>query len=115
MNVDKLRSFLIELDLTKEYRDHLLGFGVDGYTIDHAIDDVDKLMEKFDNELKSYHVTYYYLATGMEGVADVRDYGVVTAKSEAEALEIIAQRTLGEEYKDNLTYRYWGLSAEELK
>lgn len=31
--------------------------------------------------LKSYHVTFYYLATGMEGVADKRDYGVFRAAS----------------------------------
>ena len=32
-----------------------------------------------------YHVTFYYLASGMEGHADRRDYGVVEAKSEKDA------------------------------
>jgi len=29
--------------------------------------------------MKRWHVTYYYLATGMEGRPDVEDYGVVEA------------------------------------
>lgn len=28
---------------------------------------------------RRYHVTYYYLATGMEGRADIEDYGEVYA------------------------------------
>jgi hypothetical protein len=32
-----------------------------------------------------YHVTYFYLATGMEGHADTRDYGIFYANSEDEA------------------------------
>ena len=34
-----------------------------------------------------YHVTYFYLATGMEGVADVEDYGIWEADSPEEAVE----------------------------
>lgn len=32
-----------------------------------------------------YHVTFFYLATGMEGHADTRDYGIFYANSEDEA------------------------------
>jgi len=37
-----------------------------------------------------YHVTYYYLATGMERNTDTRDYGVYEANDEQEAKEIVA-------------------------
>jgi hypothetical protein len=36
--------------------------------------------------MKDYHVTYYYLATGMEGQADERDYGIHSANSIEEAI-----------------------------
>jgi len=35
--------------------------------------------------MNAYHVTYYYLATGMEGHADSRDYGFIVAESEEAA------------------------------
>lgn len=38
-----------------------------------------------------YHVTYSYLATGMEGKADIRDHGVVKANSAEEAKDIVAR------------------------
>jgi hypothetical protein len=34
-----------------------------------------------------WHVTYYYLATGMEGNADTRDLGGFTATSAEDAIE----------------------------
>lgn len=34
----------------------------------------------------TFHVTYYYLATGMEGHADTRDYGTVIAESVDDAI-----------------------------
>lgn len=37
--------------------------------------------------VSQYHVTYYYLATGMDGNADTRDLGVFTAKSSEDAVE----------------------------
>ena len=37
-----------------------------------------------------YRVTYYYLATGMEGNADTHDYGIYEAESEQEAREVVA-------------------------
>lgn len=42
--------------------------------------------------MSKYHVTYYYLATGMEGEADTRDYGLVEAPTAKIACEIIAER-----------------------
>ncbi len=59
--------------------------------------------------IKTYKVTYYYLATGMEGNADIRDMGLVKAKSAEEARLIIASKS---------DYREWMmscLSAEEVK
>lgn len=34
-----------------------------------------------------YHVTFYYLATGMEGIPDIQDYGYINAWSYKEAIE----------------------------
>jgi hypothetical protein len=45
-----------------------------------------------------YHVTYYYLATGMEGHADTRDYGLYDAKSEDEAKEKAIDQNGGRQY-----------------
>ncbi len=42
--------------------------------------------------MNTYHVTYYYLATGMEGHADEQDYGYVEAYSSEEAKDIAAKR-----------------------
>lgn len=40
--------------------------------------------------MKRFHVTYYYLATGMEGHADERDYGMVDAATADEAKTKVA-------------------------
>jgi|WetSurSiteA1Bulk_404760.scaffolds.fasta_scaffold347448_1 hypothetical protein len=29
--------------------------------------------------MKKYHVTFFYLATGMEGIPDERDFGIIIA------------------------------------
>lgn len=39
-----------------------------------------------------YRVTYFYLATGMNGLADTKDYGIVNAQSEEEAKDIVTTR-----------------------
>lgn len=44
----------------------------------------------------AWHVTYYYLATGMEGRADTHDYGIVYADTESEAKDIIVRREQAE-------------------
>ena len=65
--------------------------------------------------MNKYHVTYSYLATGMEGVADERDYGIIEANGKEDALEIVALKRNPEAYHDlldNDSHRLWGLSAE---
>lgn len=42
--------------------------------------------------MKRYNVTYFYLATGMEGRADTRDHGTIEANSADEARTIVAKR-----------------------
>ena len=37
-----------------------------------------------------YHVTYYYLATGMEGCADQKDFGIVVAETPDAAKDRVA-------------------------
>lgn len=39
-----------------------------------------------------FHVTYYYLASGMDGRADTKDYGYVMAKNQLEAKRTVAER-----------------------
>lgn len=41
--------------------------------------------------MNCYHVTYYYLAIGMEGNADTADYGYVYANSREEAIEKVGK------------------------
>ena len=61
--------------------------------------------------MKTYHVTYYYLATGMEGVADTADYGLVEAESPEQAIEIVGKRMRPNEEP---WVQVWGLSAKEV-
>jgi len=62
--------------------------------------------------MKHYHVTYYYLATGIEGRADTEDFGLIFANSAQDAINIIGlQRSPKEK---NETYRNWGLSAKQV-
>lgn len=56
-----------------------------------------------------YHVTYYYLATGMDGNADTKDYGTVAAESAQEAIDKVGLRA--HPYVRNKDHRNWGLSA----
>jgi len=53
-----------------------------------------------------YHVTYYYLATGMEGIADERDYGEIDAATPDDAIKKMCAR-------EGITN--WGLSAKKVK
>ncbi len=43
-------------------------------------------------QIKRWRVAYFYLATGMEGRADRRDYGVVSAATDKEAIQIVVNR-----------------------
>lgn len=45
--------------------------------------------------MKKYHVTYFYLATGMEGVPDEQDHGVVQAYSASEAKDKVIEKKYG--------------------
>lgn len=63
--------------------------------------------------MHTYHVTYYYNATGMDGVADTRDYGYVQATSKEEAIEKVGRQIAP--FERIKAYREWGLSAELVK
>lgn len=63
------------------------------------------------NYLDEYHVTYYYLATGMEGIADIRDYGVISASSPEDACNQIAVR----EEPNHVAWMLSCLSASKVK
>ena len=69
-------------------------------------------------DISKYRVIFSYLATGMSGVADTIDYGLINAASPTEAIEIVASKD-----PDRACYsldkgralRYLGLSAYEDK
>jgi hypothetical protein len=52
-----------------------------------------------------YHVTYFYLASGMEGDPDTEDFGIIEAESEDEAKNKIAHL----KYPEDIMY---GLNKE---
>jgi len=60
--------------------------------------------------MNRWRVTYYYLATGMEGNPDIRDYGVVSAATAKEACHIIAERETS-----NLEDQSWMMSCLSAK
>lgn len=62
--------------------------------------------------MHTYHVTYYYLATGMEGNADYADHGTIQAWSKEEAVEKMGLR-LYPRTKEKYV-REWGLSATRI-
>lgn len=61
--------------------------------------------------MKLYHVTYYYLASGMEGHADTADYGLVEADSPKEACEKVGKLILP---NSDWRTQVWGLTAKEV-
>lgn len=69
--------------------------------------------------MKQWHVTYFYLATGMEGRADERDYGWVSADTELEAREIIAKKIVvadsSSSSEDVVKWIMGCLTAEKMK
>ena len=65
-----------------------------------------------------YHVTEYYLATGMEGIPYQKDYGIFEAASKKEAM-YKANKTrpnFNEEEWNKLSdsHKYFAMSAKEL-
>lgn len=67
-----------------------------------------------DENKKLFHVTYFYLATGMEGKADARDLGIVESFSPEEAIAKIAKQ----EYPTSEIGRRWFkgcLTAKEVR
>jgi len=44
--------------------------------------------------LNKYYVTYYYCATGMEGIADTKSYGIVRAENSKKAVNIIIDKVM---------------------
>lgn len=47
-----------------------------------------------------YRVTYYYLATGMEGIPDIEDFGIVESENSDDARQQVALR----EYPEDKLY-----------
>lgn len=62
--------------------------------------------------MHTYHVTYFYLASGMEGHADTADHGYVEAWSAEEAKDIVGRRIAPREKEK--AYREWGLTAKRV-
>ena len=47
-----------------------------------------------------YQITYFYLATGMEGKADIQDYGIWEGDTPEEAIE----KAVIDEYPEDVVY-----------
>lgn len=62
-----------------------------------------------------YNVTYYYLATGMEGRADTEDYGVVKANNKIDAIEQIVQKNIADYDSDAKDFFRGCLSIKLIK
>ena len=65
--------------------------------------------------MSKYHVSYWYLATGMDGQPDEIDYGIVEANSKDEAKTIVADREYPNDEPDVRHFFLGCLSAEEVK
>lgn len=78
--------------LTPEQReDALVGISeADLLVIEHLVQCYPAI-ETTPDGLKAYHVTYYYLASGMEGQAERKDYGQVYASGPVEAVDKAAR------------------------
>jgi len=94
-----------------------------------------KLIDKEQSKLKKFKLSYYYLATGMEGVPDIMPEKIIEAPNKDMAVFIyhtmfFTAPTLKEmerspatfkikSYKEFLeeeeVYRYWGTYVEEIK
>jgi hypothetical protein len=61
--------------------------------------------------MPKYHVTYFYLATGMEGIPDMKCFGIVEADSKRKAKESVIDQY---GFKDRDWYMSC-LSADEVK
>jgi len=61
--------------------------------------------------MAQFHVRYSYLATGMEGRADERDFGFIAAESPKAACEAIALR----EYPEDIDTRQFFLGCLSAK
>lgn len=59
-----------------------------------------------------YEVTYFYLASGMEGNADTRDYGVIEAETPEQAKEIVIASSFTDESQSVKEWFRIGLSAK---
>jgi len=62
-----------------------------------------------------YHVTYFYLATGMEGRADKEDYGIIEATSPEDAKKKAARRRHPHESPQDIDWCVGCLTAKEVK
>ncbi len=97
-----------------------------------------KIIDKQESKLKKFKISYYYLATGMEGVPDIFPEKIIEAPTKELAtyiyhLMFFASTSLkeieniksynGENYsfkdfesflREDDVYKYWGTSIEEV-
>lgn len=66
------------------------------------------------NAKKTYQVNYYYLATGMEGIADERSEGTYIAKSKGDAIDQAIMKNYSQYGPSDRNWIRGCLSAEEV-
>lgn len=74
--------------------------------------------------MQKFHVTYYYCATGMEGRADVDDFGIVEADSanqakkkvaHMEAIRMVSENPYGSSFQTHFDWMMGCLDAQLVK
>jgi hypothetical protein len=65
--------------------------------------------------MRQFHVTFYYLASGMEGRADVQDYGIVYANNETEAKRKAAEGRHPDMSPQDINWTMGCLTAKEIR
>lgn len=81
-----------------------------------------EILEREQSKLQKFRISYYYLATGMEGVPDIFPEKIIEAPSRDMAAYIYCMmffegmrgKSFSEFEKQDAVYRYWGLTMMEL-
>lgn len=81
-----------------------------------------KIIEREQAKLKKFKISYYYLATGMEGAPDIYPEKIIEAPTKELAIYLYHlmffdgyyEKSFNEYMKQNEVYREWGTKVEEL-
>lgn len=110
-SIEDIKKLVADLDRKDTKRTFSQGYA---FGRKEGREELIRQLELMDTEPREYHVTYYYLATGMEGHADMRDYGRYKARSKSEAIELAIENKLSRETEEVKHFVRSCLSAREV-